>query len=146
MLLALAVAAVEKVIGGSNPSWWPLQQAGRSSSLATGETTVTTCFRYTCIKWGGSIHISIPIVSQDGEVDAALVSGCLGTGAARGEHLQHSAPSSTSPSSSIPTTPNLTPAALSKLYSSLFPILFPSLPTFQISKPSAVLLFSKSAG
>ena len=58
MLLALAVAAVEKVIGGSNPSWWPLQQAGRSSSLATGETTVTTCFRNT---WAGSISISILI-------------------------------------------------------------------------------------
>ena len=29
-------------------SWWVLvQQAGRSSSLATGETTVTTCFRFT---------------------------------------------------------------------------------------------------
>ena len=59
MLFDLAAAgAVEKVIGGTNPCWWPLQQAGRSSSLATGETTVTTCFRYTCIKWGESIQVS----------------------------------------------------------------------------------------
>merc|ERR1712192_243229 len=85
---------------------------------------------------------------QDGEVDAAVVSGCLCTGAARGEHLLHSAPSSTSPSFSIPSTPNLAPAALpfSKQHLSLFSFLFPSPPTFQFSNPSAVLLFSKSAG
>ena len=35
-------------------------------------------------------------LSQDGEVDAALVSGRLGTGAARGEQLLHPAPTSTS--------------------------------------------------
>ena len=101
MLLALAVAAVEKVIGGSNPSWWPLQQAGRSSSLATGETTVTTCFRYT---WGGRIEARLySHLSQDGEVDAAPVSGRLGTGAAWGEHLLHSDPTLPD-SSSVPTT------------------------------------------
>ena len=33
----------------------PIHQPGRSSSLATGETTVDTCFRYTGIKWEKNI-------------------------------------------------------------------------------------------
>ena len=51
------------------------QPAARSSSLATGETTVDTCFRYTGIKW--EKNIDSVFSSQDGEVDAALVSGSL---------------------------------------------------------------------
>ena len=53
----------------------PIHQPGRSSSLATGETTVDTCFRYTGIKW--EKNIDSVFSSQDGEVDAALVSGSL---------------------------------------------------------------------
>merc|ERR1711990_854837 len=60
---------------------------------------------------------------QDGEVDAALVSGGLGAGAARGEHLEHllhSASASTS-SSLLPTSPlpSATTSA-SKLFSFQF--------------------------
>ena len=104
--------------------WLLVQQAGRSSSLATGETTVTTCFRNT---WAGSIQPHIYLssnLSQDGEVDAALVSSDLGAGAARGEHLEHLLHSaSASTSSSLLPTSHLTSAttSASKLFSFQFP-------------------------
>ena len=82
------------------------------------------------------------IFPQDGEVNAAPVSGGLGKGVTGGEwNLPCIYP--------LPWSPTyLNPANLttSTHCLSLFTFQFPSLSTFQISKPPAVLLFSQPAG
>ena len=82
------------------------------------------------------------IFPQDGEVNAAPVSGGLGKGVTGGEWNLPCI-------YSLPWSPTyLNPANLttSTHCLSLFTFQFPSLSTFQISKPPAVLLFSQPAG